>query len=336
MSTLSASADVKSTTVPSSSVPSSDGAPLSVTKSRSIAQKVLSREQGEGHGARVRRSIGGPELRNFDPFLMLDEFKVGAPAGFPDHPHRGFETVTYMLPTTKGAFEHEDFVGHKGRIEAGDLQWMTAGRGIVHSEMPATGNTEYSHGLQLWVNLASKFKMVEPAYQELKAADIPHVTKDGVTAIVIAGSALGVTSRVYTRTPTSYLHFMMQPHSTLRQPIDSGWNAFIYVLEGEARLGGDDEKLTVGPHHTVTLTADGDGIVVITKGSACNFVVIAGKPIGEPVVQHGPFVMNSATEIRQAMVDYQSGKNGFERAPGWRSEIGKRLTQPIHDDDDDF
>ena len=195
--------------------------------SRTIKQKVLSREQGEGMGARVRRSIGRPELRNFDPFLMLDEFKVGKPAGFPDHPHRGFETVTYMLPTTKGSFAHEDFCGHKGIIGPGDLQWMTAGKGIVHSEMPA--NEDISHGLQLWVNLAKKDKLCEPAYQELKASDVPKVTKDGVTAIVIAGEALGVQSKVYTRTPTHYLHFIMEKNSVLNQPIPEGWNAFAYV-----------------------------------------------------------------------------------------------------------
>ena len=137
-----------------------------------------------------------------------------------------------MLPSTKGSFIHEDFAGHSGVINGGDLQWMTAGRGIVHSEMPM--NREVSHGLQLWVNLAAKDKMVEPAYQELTKDKVPRVTKDGVTAIVIAGTALGITSPVYTRTPTYYLHFQMEPGAVLRQEIPKGWNSFIYVTHAHS------------------------------------------------------------------------------------------------------
>jgi len=288
--------------------------------SRKVAHKVLSVEQGEGVGARVRRSIGGGKLRNFDPFLMLDEFKVGKPAGFPDHPHRGFETVTYILPESEGVFQHEDFAGHFGTIKGGDLQWMTAGRGILHSEMP--GNDKVSHGLQLWVNLSKKDKMVAPAYQELKKEDIPVVTKDGVTAIVIAGKALGVESKVYTRTPTHYLHFKIKPDVTFSQPIPTDWNSFLYVLDGEATFGGTKSDA----HHTLALSQGGDGVTVVTTDKAVDFVLLAGKPTGEPIVQHGPFVMNTQEEIRQAMMDFQSGKNGFERAPGWYSKIGLPLT----------
>jgi len=287
---------------------------------RTVKQKVLSVEQSEGVGARVRRSIGGSKLRNFDPFLMLDEFKVGKPAGFPDHPHRGFETVTYMLPETKGVFCHEDFEGHKGTIRGGDLQWMTAGKGIVHSEMP--GNDEISHGLQLWVNLSKKDKMTKPSYQELKREDIPITTKDGVTAIVIAGEALGIKSKVYTRTPTYYLHFKMKPDSSLSQPIPTGWNSFVYVVGGEANFGGT----TSDAHHTLALSMEGDGLTVKTGTKSVDFVLLAGKPTGEPIVQHGPFVMNTQAEIYQAMHDYQGGKNGFEKAPGWYSQIGLPIT----------
>ncbi|KAI8597471.1 RmlC-like cupin domain-containing protein, partial [Dissophora ornata] len=174
--------------------------------SRSIVKSVLSREQSEGVGARVRRSIGRPELRNHDPFLMLDEFNVDKNGGFPDHPHRGFETVTYML---EGQFQHEDFAGHKGTIGPGDLQWMTAGRGIVHSEMPVKSQTR-AHGLQLWINLPKEHKMCEPQYQELLDKEIPRATpEEGVTVKVIAGESHGVTSKVYTRTPTMYLDFKM-------------------------------------------------------------------------------------------------------------------------------
>jgi len=294
--------------------------------SRSVSQVLLSREQAEGMGARVRRSIGRYELRNLDPFLMLDEFKVAPPAGFPDHPHRGFETVTYMLPWTKGIFCHEDFAGHKGTIGAGDLQWMTAGKGIVHSEMPADPkSTDSSHGLQLWVNLARQHKLVEPAYQELKAKDIPHVKKDGVTAIVIAGLALGVESPVYTRTPVHYLHFQMEPNSALHQPIPPDWNSFAYTLQGDAYFADADKP--IGPHHTVVLAPrpGAAGVSVSTRDSPANFVLISGQPLNEPVVQHGPFVMTTPEEIQQAFNDYSLGRNGFERAPGWHSEIGRTL-----------
>ncbi|CAM9175324.1 unnamed protein product [Discosporangium mesarthrocarpum] len=165
-----------------------------------MPQVILSRKQSEGVGATVYRSIGSFSMRNFDPFLLLDEFETAKPAGFPDHPHRGFETVTYML---KGYVEHEDFCGHRGKIGPGSLQWMTAGKGIVHAEMPY--GDEKGHGLQLWVNLRKSHKMCQPAYQELSAEDIPSVTKEGVTAIVIAGEALGVSSPVQTRTPTYYM-----------------------------------------------------------------------------------------------------------------------------------
>eukprot|EP00299_Pterocystis_sp_00344_P016649 c8355_g2_i2.p1 GENE.c8355_g2_i2~~c8355_g2_i2.p1 ORF type:complete len:246 (+),score=59.01 c8355_g2_i2:251-988(+) len=232
-------------------------------QSRSVQVKVLSVEQGEGRGARVRRSIGRPELRSFDPFLMLDEFKGGKPAGFPDHPHRGFETVSYMLPTSEGIFLHEDFEGHKGTLGPGDLQWMTAGRGIVHAEMP--GNDKIAHGLQLWVNLSSKDKMCEPAYQELPASSVPVTTVEGVTARVIAGEALGVVSPVYTRTPTSYLHFEMEPNSRLQQPIPEAWNAFAYVLSGSGTFGQGSQAKVSDAHHTLALTkgTGQDGLEVV-------------------------------------------------------------------------
>jgi len=296
-----------------------------------VDQRILSKEQGEGHGAKVRRSIGRPELRNFDPFLMLDEFRVGPPAGFPDHPHRGFETVTYMLPSTKGSFSHEDFCGHKGTIGPGDLQWMTAGKGIVHSEMPAS--KDESHGLQLWVNLARKDKLCEPQYQELSAKEIPHVEKDGVKAIVISGEALGVKSKVYTRTPTYYLHFFMKAGSTLHQAIPDGWSSFIYTIDGVIHVGGDSDKDACESHHTITLTSKGSGISVYTKKQDAEFVILAGKPIGEPVIQYGPFVMTTQKEIMQAMTDYQGGRNGFEKAPGWRSDNGRPITDQYHEDE---
>ncbi|XP_077002472.1 pirin isoform X3 [Tamandua tetradactyla] len=163
-------------------------ADFNMGSSKKVSLSVLSREQSEGVGARVRRSIGRPELKNLDPFLLLDEFKGGRPGGFPDHPHRGFETVSYLLEG--GSMAHEDFCGHVGKMNPGDLQWMTAGRGILHAEMPCS--EEPAHGLQLWVNLRSSEKMVEPQYQELKSEEIPKPSKDGVTIAVISGEALGM------------------------------------------------------------------------------------------------------------------------------------------------
>ncbi|XP_034412871.1 pirin isoform X2 [Cyclopterus lumpus] len=268
---------------------------------RKVERTVLSVEQSEGVGARVRRSIGRKELRNLDPFLMLDEFRVSKPAGFPDHPHRGFETVTYVL---EGITAHEDFCGHSGQLKAGDLQWMTAGRGVVHAEMPVS--EEPVVGLQLWVNLPSRDKMVEPAYQELKGSEIPKPSQGGVTVAVISGEALGAKSKVYTRTPTLYLDFRLQTDSRHVQPVPSG---------------PDEEQQKAEPHHTVVL-GDGDCVKVENKGSeVSHFVLIAGEPIKEPVVQRGPFVMTTEEEIRQAISDYQTGRNGFERAINWRSKI---------------
>lgn len=294
-------------------------------KSRGISNIVLSVEQSEGRGARVRRSIGRPELKNFDPFLLFDEFKSGTKplSGFPDHPHRGFETVTYMLPSSEGSFQHEDFCGHKGTITPGGLQWMTAGKGIVHSEMPF--GVGVGHGLQLWVNLNSNEKMCDPAYQELKAEEIMTVKKDGITAIIIAGKSFGFESKVYTRTPIHYIHFIMKPNTKLEQEIPANWAAFIYVLSGNVKVGDDSTSQLIEAHNTVALSLNGDGVLVYAGDHGANFVLISGKPIGEPVVQHGPFVMNTQREILQAFDDYRNGKNGFEKAPGWKSEIGKVL-----------
>ncbi|XP_072850449.2 pirin [Pogona vitticeps] len=287
---------------------------------RKVVKTVLSREQAEGMGARVRRSIGRPELKNLDPFLMLDEFKVGKPAGFPDHPHRGFETVTYLL--SGGSVAHEDFCGHTGRLDPGDLQWMTAGRGILHAEMPCS--QEPAHGLQLWVNLRSSEKMIEPQYQELKNEEIPKPSQNGVTVSVISGEALSVKSKVYTRTPTLYLDFKLENGAKHSQPVPKGWTAFIYTLSGSTYIGPPDAQQKVEPHHTAVLS-DGDCVQLENKGpDISHFVLVAGEPLKEAVVQHGPFVMNTQEEIMQAIGDFSSARNGFERAATWKSKIGNQ------------
>ncbi|GLT83623.1 hypothetical protein SLE2022_019000 [Rubroshorea leprosula] len=281
---------------------------------RMVVRKFLARPQHEGVGAVVRRSIGRFELRYFDPFLVLDEFSVTAPAGFPDHPHRGFETVTYML---QGAITHEDFEGHKGTIGPGDLQWMTAGRGILHSEMPAAQGTQ--KGLQLWINLSSKQKMIEPRYQEISSKDIAEATEDGIKVRVIAGEALGTKSPVYTRTPTMYLDFTLKPGAHLRQPIPMSWNAFVYVLEGEGVFGSSKSSPVTA--HNLLLLGSGDGLEAWNKSSKLlRFILVGGQPLGEPLVQFGPFVMNTQEEIDQTIDDFENFTNGFEKARHWRSE----------------
>ncbi|KAJ4757135.1 Pirin-like protein [Rhynchospora pubera] len=281
---------------------------------RQVVKMLLSELQDEGVGAKVRRSIGRPELRSLDPFLLLDEFQASPPAGFPDHPHRGFETVTYML---EGAFTHQDFAGHKGTIQAGDVQWMTAGRGIVHSEMPAGPGVQ--KGLQLWINLSSKDKMIEPRYQELQSKDITEAEKDGVFVRIIAGEAFGARSPVYTRTPTLYMDFTMQPGSHLQLPIPENWNSFAYIIDGEG-IFGNEKSAPIKSHHCIVF-GSGDGIEVWNKSdTALRFALVGGQPLNEPVLQHGPFVMNTRAEIRQAMEDYYTGRNGFERAQHWQSD----------------
>ncbi|CAK9170617.1 unnamed protein product [Ilex paraguariensis] len=277
-------------------------------------KKVLAKPQREGDGAVVRRSIGRSELKNLDPFLMLDEFSVTAPAGFPDHPHRGFETVTYML---QGAITHQDFAGHKGTIQTGDIQWMTAGRGIIHSEMPVGEGAQ--KGLQLWINLSSKDKMIEPRYQELVSEEIKRAEQDGVEVRVIAGESMGVQSPVYTRTPTMYLDVTLKPSAQVHQPIPESWNAFVYIIEGEGLFGSLGSSPV--PAHHVLVLGPGDGLSVWNKSSKpLRFVLIGGQPLNEPVVQYGPFVMNTQAEIDQTIEDYHYFKNGFEMAKYWKSQ----------------
>lgn len=286
---------------------------------KTVVQSLSSTETDEGDGAIVRRSIGTPELKHLDPILMLDEFKVKPPAGFPDHPHRGFETVSYVL---KGTGQHEDFCGHKGALNSGDVQWMTAGRGIVHCEMPQ--GTEEAHGLQLWVNLAKKDKMIEPAYQEMLDKDIPRTTKDGATVKVLAGEAFGLKSPVYTRTPTMYLDFKMKKGSCVKQAIPAGWNSFVYVLSGTAQFGNPDKPTKGVTHDTLVFSQDGEFVQVSNMESeTCHFVLIGGQPLNEPIAQYGPFVMNTDEEIEQALLDYKLGQNGFENAKTWKSEYLK-------------
>jgi redox-sensitive bicupin YhaK (pirin superfamily) len=281
---------------------------------RTVANIVPGHETYEGEGFLVHRPFPAPGLNLFDPFLLLDEMgpmqcAPGEAKGAPDHPHRGFETVTYML---SGRFEHQDSAGHAGKLGPGDVQWMTAGRGVVHSEMPEREFAHQGgllHGLQLWVNLPKRDKMMEPRYQEIPAGRIPEaVSADGKVKVrVIAGEALGAHAVIDTRIPISFLHFRLEPGAGITQPAPKDYNAFAYVLEGEAVFGAR----AVQKHHMALFARDGDEVALEASASApLELLLIAGKPIGEPVARWGPFVMNTREEILQAVEDYQSGRMG--------------------------
>lgn len=292
--------------------------------SRNVARKVLAVETPEGAGALVRRSIGSMSLRNLTPFLMLDHFHVAEGAGFPDHPHRGQATITYML---EGSSRHEDSAGHKGTIETGGVQWMTAGRGIIHAEMPvhAPGKPD-PRGLQLWVDLPKQFKMVEPSYQELDSDQIPTAYPEGpegpVKVKVISGKSYGVESPVRPLGGCWYFHFIFDKKSTIFQDIPKGWTSFLYILKGSVNVGSD--TMSTEAFHTVVLSANDSetGVSVTAAEDNTEFILVAGEPLDQPVVQYGPFVMTSREEIQSTLIDYQTGKNGFEKAHTWKSVIG--------------
>ncbi|CVK92183.1 related to pirin [Fusarium proliferatum] len=296
---------------------------------RVISKVFTALEQSEGAGARVRRSIGSRQQRNFSPFLMLDYMNGGNGAGFPDHPHRGQETVTYIL---KGAVEHEDCAGNRGVLNAGDLQFMTAGRGIMHSEQPVPSpDGSQGAGLQLWVDLPKHLKMCEPRYRDLRAKEIPlvHLDNGKVLVKVISGKVGDVDGvKDLSYTPVWYLDVEIQPGGTLVQPLPKDWNAFSFVFEGSADFVSPSGTSTrVDQHGTVLYKPGGDAVsirVSESQGSSARLLVIAGQILDQPIVQHGPFVSTSADGIRQAFEDFYDGKNGFERAKGWQSENTKR------------
>jgi redox-sensitive bicupin YhaK (pirin superfamily) len=272
----------------------------------------------EGEGFLVRRPFPTHALSEFDPFLLLDEMgpKDYAPdeaKGAPDHPHRGFETVTYMLT---GRMAHKDSQGHQGQLRPGDVQWMTAGAGVVHSEMPEQEFAREGgrlHGFQLWVNLPRRDKLMKPRYQEIPAEKIPVArTADGLVHVrVIAGESLGARAVIETRTPIIYLHFTIQPGGKIVQPVPREYNAFAYVIDGEGVFGADAQP--AGDGQMVMFEQDGDGLTISVHESAkspLELLLIAGVPLNEPVARYGPFVMNTREEIYEAVEDYRSGRMG--------------------------
>jgi redox-sensitive bicupin YhaK (pirin superfamily) len=278
---------------------------------RTVIQVVPAQETLEGAGVKIRRTIGTPNLKQHDPFLLLDEFKSADRddygAGFPEHPHRGFETVTYMLA---GEMQHTDHLGHTGNISAGGVQWMTAGRGIVHAEMPKQEDG-LMWGFQLWINLPSALKMCEPRYQDIPAAAVPvKILDGGVTVRVIAGQSRDVIGPVQDIiTEPIYLDVAIPLGCSFQQKIPAGYNTCCYVFEGEAIIGANTTGIdsAAGTGRLVVLS-DGDYVSIQAAACATRLLLLAAKPIGEPVARYGPFVMNTRAELVQAAEDFKRGE----------------------------
>ncbi len=282
--------------------------------SRSVQRVVKGMPTSDGAGVKLTRVIGQPQLPDLDPFLMLDEFGTDKPedyiAGFPDHPHRGFETVTYMLD---GRMRHRDNHGNEGVLVPGSVQWMTAGRGLVHSEMPEQ-QAGRMRGFQLWLNLPARDKMTAPRYQEFGPERIPTATPaEGVSVKVIAGRVAGVAGPILQpATDPTYLDLALRPGAQFMHSLAPDYAAFVYVFEGSLRIGADASAKAVQAHELAVL-GEGEeirltGVSAGADGATARAILVAGRPLREPVAKYGPFVMNTREELQQAFVDFQSGK----------------------------
>jgi len=271
---------------------------------RSVKNIIQTHSVLEGGGFKVRRPVSMGQLMS--PFLLLDEmgpanYGPGEAIGAPWHPHRGFETVTYML---SGQMQHEDSAGNKGDLNPGDVQWMTAGRGIIHSEEPHIEfkkNGGLMHGFQIWINLPAKYKMIKPRYQEIPANQSPTTEKNGVWVRVIAGECLGLKSSIDTMVPIEFIHVKMKEKSNLEKEIDQSLNTMIYVFGGEIVVHNKVVK-----DGELALLSYGEKLL-ISSNKKSEFLILAGPELNEPIARHGPFVMNTREEIRQAFIDYQNG-----------------------------
>jgi redox-sensitive bicupin YhaK (pirin superfamily) len=276
---------------------------------RPVEKIISGQATSDGAGVELVRMIGQPALMELDPFLMLDAFRSDDPqdyiAGFPAHPHRGFETVTYLL---NGRLRHRDNRGNEGVIEAGGIQWMTAGRGIVHSEMPEQEDGLLA-GYQLWINLPAAHKMTQPAYQEHDAAQIPLETRAGACVRVIAGTTSQGTAGPVTQPLTEpvYLDVALQPGALFEETLPTGHNAFIQVIEGELSIVGEDRSTKLQRDQLAVL-GNGERVTVQAGEQPGRFLLVAGKPLNETIARAGPFVMNTEAELREAFSDYQSGR----------------------------
>jgi len=275
---------------------------------RSVRQAFQSQPTIEGAGVRLRRAFGFRQPQLFDPFLLLDDFRSGAPEdflrGFPWHPHRGIETITYVLD---GDVEHADSLGNAGVISSGDVQWMTAGSGIIHQEMPKGDKRGRMDGFQLWANLPAKSKMTDPRYRGVTSGEIPAVkTPDGAVVRVVAGEVAGVKGPVHgVKIDPEYLDVSLKPGARFEHAVKPGHTVFAYVFEGEGYFGpdakqahGDGSLLLLGP---------GDTVLVRAESKPARFLLVSGKPLGEPIAWSGPIVMNTPEELRQAFEEFENG-----------------------------
>ena len=303
----------------------------STMAARTVAKIVTARQQAEGVGATVRRSIGVINQRNFNPFLMLDHFSSAGKNGFPEHPHRGQETITLIL---HGAMAHEDFTGSKGMLYAGDLQFMTAGKGVVHSEMPVpNADGSPTVGMQLWVDLPKALKNSKPRYRDLREWEIPIAKADDgkVTVKVISGKSYGVESiKDLAYTPINYYYFKVRAGGEFKQELQKGFNYFLYVLKGNKLVLNEDTK--VDEFQNVFFNEDGDYITgkntatTDTDDNELEFILVGGKKLDQEVVQYGPFVLNCKEDVQKAILDYQFAQNGFENIKTWKTLISNGVT----------
>ena len=279
---------------------------------RRVEQQVIGQATRDGDGVKLTRVLTQAHQRRLDPFLMLDNFGSDNPndygGGFPDHPHRGFETITYMIA---GRVRHKDSAGNEGLLQNGGVQWMTAGRGVVHSEMPEQ-EEGVMEGFQLWLNLPSHQKMCAPAYQDIQSDKIPELSlPSGIKLRVIAGEAHGVSGAVNRPaelfpTQTLYLDIHFDQAARFQQPLLPEHNAFLYVYRGSAKVISDHQETSIGIHRMAILQNEGTG-VEIAASAGSQLLLIAGKPLNEPIAQYGPFVMNTREELMQAVDDFRAG-----------------------------
>lgn len=279
------------------------------THSREVERLVVGQSVSDGAGVKLSRVLTQDLQRRLDPFLMLDEFRSDNPqdylAGFPDHPHRGFETVTYMIA---GNMRHRDSAGHEGLLKSGGVQWMTAGRGVIHSELPEQENG-LMHGFQLWINLPSYAKMQTPGYRDIPTQDIPqYTTEKGVLVRVIAGESqqtAGAIRKVETEPLYLDIHLPVMTH--FNHVIPAGCNAFLYVYAGEIQVGQRQQKVKAQQMAILSNLA-GQECVDIYGTTGAKILLLAGKPLNEPIAQWGPFVMNTREEIEQTLLEYRTGQ----------------------------
>ena len=284
-----------------------------VRNPRAVERLVTGQATSDGDGVKLTRVLTQPLQRRLDPFLMLDAFGSDDAddyiGGFPDHPHRGFETVTYMIA---GRMRHRDSAGNEGLLENGGVQWMTAGRGIIHSELPEQEHGRME-GFQLWLNLPAADKMGTPGYRDIPTGEIPELRLPGASVRVIAGTSHGVAGAVQkAHTEPLYLDLHLEPGATFEQPLPAGHNAFVYVYRGQLEIDGGAARTSVPQGRMAVLAnaADRDGVRLQAGAEGARALLIAGRPLKEPIAQYGPFVMNKQAEIFQAVEDFRAGKFG--------------------------